>query len=347
MVSDRLGRAPDRLTDLLPESLPELPPPRESLDRVERIDTVLQELERRFGPWIVYRLKDRRPTIDRSHAANPVISSGALSLDLAMGVGGYPRGRIVEVIGPPGSGKGVLAFQLMANAQRQRGFVTFIDASHRANFEQMARCGVDLADLFLVVPETMREALEVATLLVESAGLDVLVLGPLNGLIGASAREAGNASRRLARLSAAMGTSPTVVVALTDSPIPGAAVSFGRAVRHFASLRLEVTPRSPLVHPSGDVAGLRVRIEATKNRLAPSQRDVELDLRLDRGIHAEADLVQLGLATRILEERSSGICFGSHFLGRGRARAIAALERDARLARLLGEAIVGEKGRGG
>src|SRR5262249_42850687 len=148
------------------------------------------------------------------------------------------------------------------------------------------------------------------------------------GWLDSSPREAGNAARRVAQLNAAMRQSPTAVTFLTDNPIPFTAVSFGRAIRHFASLRLQVTPRFPLLHPSGDVAGLRVRVEVVKNRLAPARRRTELDVRLDRGIHPEADLVQLGLATRVLEERPSGICFGNQFLGRGRTRAIAALERE-------------------
>jgi recombination protein RecA len=331
-VSDRAGSATDRFIDPVPSRFP--------INREERLESILRELERRFGPWIVYRLKDRRPTIDGSQATEPGISTSALSLDLATGIGGFPRGKIVEVIGPRGSGKSVLAFHVLANAQRQRGFVTFVDAAHRAGFEQMARCGVDLADLFLVVPETAREALDVATLLVESAGLDALVLGPLTGLFGSSVQEAANAARRLAHLNAAMRQSPTAVTFLTDDPIPPMAVSFGRAIRHFASLRLQVTPRFPLLHPSGDVAGLRVHVEVVKNRLAPARRRTELDVRLDRGIHPEADLVQLGLSTLVLEERPSGICFGNQFLGRGRTRAAAALERDPDLARSLWEAMV-------
>jgi recombination protein RecA len=316
-----------------------------SPDREARLQAVLRELERRFGPWIVYRLRDARPSPRPNGTAIP---SGSLGLDHAIGVGGFPRGRIVELIGPPTSGKSLLSYHLLANAQRRGGFVTFVDSAHRADFEQMARCGVDLADLFLVVPESIVEAIEVAALLVESGGLDALAIGPLADLIGSSLPKARLAANRLARLNAVMASSPTVVAFLTDrmadhstdclpdhgprsasrAPLP----PWGRALRHFASLRIQLTPLKPLAHPSGDVVGLRVRAEAIKNRLAAAERRVELDLRRDRGIHREAELIDLGLATAVLVDRPLGLCFDAHLLGRGRARAIATLENDPALA---------------
>lgn len=303
-----------------------------SPDREARLQTVLRELERRFGPWIVYRLRDARPSTRPSGLSVTPISSGSPGLNHATGVGGFPRGRIAELIGPPTSGKSILSYHLLANAQRQGGFITFVDSGHRADFEQMARCGVDLADLFLVVPESVGEAIEVAALLVESGGLDALAIGSLADLMGISLARARLAADRLARLNAVMAATPTAVVFLTDRgprpPLP----PWSRALRHFASLRIQLTPLKPLVHPSGDVLGLRVRAEAIKNRLAPASRLAELDLRRDRGIHLEAELIDLGLAHAVLADQPLGICFDSQLLGRGRARAIATLENDASLA---------------
>lgn len=303
-----------------------------SSDRDARLQTVLRELERRFGPWIVYRLRDARPLVRSDGTA---ISSGSLGLDHAIGVGGFPRGRIAELIGPPSSGKSLLSYHLLANAQRQGGFVAFVDSAHRADFEQMARCGVDLDDLFLVVPESVVEAIDVAALLVESGGLDALVIGPLAELIGPSLPKARLAAARLARLNAVMASAPPAVVFLTDRgprpPLP----PWGRALRHFASLRIQLTPWKPLVHPSGDILGLRVRAEAIKNRLAPAERQTELDLRRDRGIHREAELIDLGITTAVLVDRPLGLCFDAELLGRGRARAIAHLENDPAVADAL------------
>ena len=315
------------------------------IGREERLQTVLRELERRFGPWIVFRLKDARPrvagrsTSRSAPAETAAISTGSLSLDLATGIGGFPRGRISELIGPSGSGKSLFAFHLLANAQQQNGFVAFVDATHRANFEQMARCGIVLADLFLVVPESAREALEVAALLVESGGLDALVLGPLADLVGESRQAGREAAEKVARLSVLLHESPTAVTFVSDLPVRSSAIPLSRALRHFSSLRIQITPLRPLLHPSGDVSGLRVRAETIKNRLAAAQRQTELDLRRDRGVHQESDLVDLGLARAILEELSAGICFGEQFLGRGRSRAVTALEDDPVLAQSISQAL--------
>lgn len=304
--------------------------------RDERLRAVLHELERRFGPWIVYRLKDARPSAGCSAA----ISSGALSLDLALGIGGYPRGRITEIDGPASSGKSVLSFHLLASAQRQRGFIAFIDTGHRANFEQMARCGVDLADLFLVVPESAREAIEVAALLIESHGLDALVIGPLADLIDTSPQATREAADHLARLNAVLHRAPTVVLFQGEPGFRPSLASYNRALRHFATLRLEARPLRLLTHASGDVLGLRVQLTTLKNKLAPAQRQTTLDLRRDRGIHVEADLIDLGLRNGIIVETLAGLCLGSNFLGRGRARAIIALEHDPSLAQTLRQQII-------
>ncbi|HVC34978.1 MAG TPA: ATPase domain-containing protein [Chloroflexota bacterium] len=317
----------------LSDTLPDQPAntfPDPSPDREERLQAALRELERRFGPWVVYRLKDARPPLGDS-----AISTGSLSLDLATGIGGFPRGRIAELIGPPSSGKSTLAFHFLANAQRQSGFATLVDTTHQASFEQMGRCGVNLTDLFLVVPESAHEALEVAALLVESGGLDALAIGPLAGLIGGSPRVAQATAKQVARLNAGMHASPTAVLFLTDERITPASLPVSRPLRHFASLRVHLTPLRVLLHPSGDIRGLRVQIETIKNKLAPAGRPVEVDLLRERGVHREAELIDLGLARAILEERSLGICFGLRLLGRGRARAIAALEQDPSLAREL------------
>ncbi|MGH2448657.1 MAG: hypothetical protein ACRDFS_08665, partial [Chloroflexota bacterium] len=244
---------------------------------------MLTELAKRYGPWIIYRLRDARPAL-----GDASISTGALSLDLAIGAGGIPRGRITELIGPASSGKSTLAFQLLSKAQQQGGFVAYIDARHDAAFDQMARCGVVLSDLFLTIPESAPEALEIATLLIESGGLDALVIAPLDEL--ASSRQL---SERLARLNAVMHASPTAVLFLTEARSERAT---SRAMRHFASLRLQLDPLEPLFHSSGDVLGLRVRTKVLKNKLAPPGREAVLELYRAGGIRRAADLLDLGKA---------------------------------------------------
>ncbi|HEX5414623.1 MAG TPA: ATPase domain-containing protein [Chloroflexota bacterium] len=314
--------------------------------RSERLEAVLRELERRFGPWIVYRLRDG-PLQERAVSAIP---SGSLALDFALGIGGYPRGRIVEIVGPSGSGKSILAFHLLANAQRQRGFAVYVDAGHRADYEQMARCGISLADLFLVVPESAAEALEVASLLVESHGLDALAFGPLAELVGPRADLARDTARRLARLNAVLAGAPTSVLFLSADPPTGARrpwpslAPLSRALRHFASVRLQTAPVAPVRHASGDILGWRVEVTTIKNKLAPAQRRAVLELRRDRGIHPAADLLDLGLARGIVVETLAGLCLDTHFLGRGRAGALSSLESDPTLANTLREQVISLEG---
>jgi len=305
-------------------SCPSSPVPLAHADREAQLEAVLRELERRFGPWMVYRLRDARPVIGER-----ALSIGALSLDLATGIDGVPRGRITELIGPASSGKSTLAFQLLASAQRRGEFVTYIDTAHQANAEQMVCCGVNLSDLLLTIPENPSEALEIAALLVQSGGLGCIVLGPTADF-GSVPRPVWSSSQ-LAMLNAIMSAAPTAVVFVTDA----GARSASTALRHFASLRLGVTPLRPLLHSSGDLLGLRIRVQILKNKLAPPGREVELDLRRDRGIHREADLADLGGATGILRTETMGLRFGDRILGRGRERAIAALEADPALAREL------------
>jgi recombination protein RecA len=312
--------------------------PTSTAARDARLQIVLRELERRFGPWIVYRLRDARPRV--GGPATDVISSGSLALDLAIGRGGYPRGRLTELTGRRSSGKSILGAHLLANAQRQGGFVAFIDAGHCADFEQMGRCGVDLRDLFLVVPEGVRDAFDITTLLVESGGLDAVVVGPLTDLVGRSRQEGRDAAERVARLNAVLSASPTVVLFVSEQRSTLATLSLERALRHFATLRIVLTPTRTLIHPSGEIVGLRVRAHVAKNKLGLPERHAELELRRDRGIHREAECVDLGLAIGLLIENSQGICFGRTFLGRGRGHTIAALESDPPLAMAISREIV-------
>lgn len=164
---------------------------RSSETRAARLEQVLAALRERFGDWIIYRLRDARPSIGA-----PALSTGSLGLDRATGVGGVPRGRLTELCGPPTSGKSTLAFHVLANAQRERGFVALIDASHAADFGQLQRCGVDLADLLLVVPQGAREALDIACLLVASEGLACSVRLSRSTARGSGARSSISRSKR-------------------------------------------------------------------------------------------------------------------------------------------------------
>jgi len=311
---------------------------RSSETRAARLEQVLAALRERFGDWIIYRLREARPSIGA-----PAISTGSLGLDRATGIGGVPRGRLTELCGPPTSGKSTLASHVLANAQRERGFVALIDASHAADFGQLQRCGVDLADLLLVVPQGAREALDIACLLVASEGLDALVIRAANGLVHGpfgDRRAFGAGLRRLVVELAHAATAVVVVVHLDASW--RAAPNPARLLAHAAALRVACTPVDLVTHASGEVLGLRLRAEVVKNKLAAPCGAAEFEVWHGRGVHAAAELFALGLANGLLRNGpgSLGYWFGDAWLGRGRESAIRTLDGDPSLQSAVREAVL-------
>ena len=307
--------------------------------RAVRIERVLAALRERFGDWIIYRLRDARPGL-----AERAISTGSLGLDRATGRGGVPRGRLTEFFGPATSGKSTLASHVLANAQRQRGFVALIDAGHAADFARLQRCGVDLADLLLAVPESAREALDIAGLLVASEGLDALVIGAASSLVLGPLGDPGAFGLGLRRLLAELAHAPTAVLAVVhdDPPWRLAGRNAARALAHAATLRVAFRPVSLIAHPSGEVLGLRLRAEVIKNKLAPPHGVAEFEIWRDRGVHGAAELFALGLQDGLIGEHpgSLGYWLGDTWLGRRRQAAIDALESDPALAAAVRAALL-------
>ena len=305
--------------------------------RWERLDEILREIERRFGPWALYRLSQARPKLGK-----PVIPTGSLTLDLASGVGGIPRGRITELAGPLSSGKRTLAAHILANAQAEHGFAAYIDAAHAFDAERLVRCGVDLPDLLLAIPESMDEALIMIDLLVRSGGLDVVILDALPG----AAYPQATASRTplplllaqgLRRINAGLRNAPTAVVLVSEEQTSQRTDS--RALRHATSLRIALRSAVPLRHPSGVVTALRVRAEIVKNKLAPVASPVSFEVDERVGIRRNAEIVDLALAAGLIESHPLGLIAGAIPLGRTRALAVARLTDDPALAGALEEQV--------
>ncbi len=292
------------------------------MDRQSRLQEVIAELERRFGPGVVYRLSQARPKLGARS-----VSTGSLGLDWATGVGGVPRGRITAVDGPESSGKTTLAYHVLADAQRDHGLAAFVDAEHSADPQALRECGVDFADLILGLPMDAAEALEMAGILARSAALDAVVLSALprpyrSALLAEGAR----------RLVAALAGTPTalVLVGLAGRATPVAPT--------FASLALRLWPLRLIRRSGGEVVGFRVRAEVARNKLAPPGATVEFDVVEGRGIHRPAELYDLGLRLGLIEPLPIGPTYAGCLLGASRGRAILALERDRALAeRLEGE----------
>ena len=308
--------------------------------RAERLERALEKLRRRFGEWIVYRLRDARPSVGESS-----VPTGSLGLDRATGIGGVPRGRIAELCGPPTSGKGTLAGHILANAQRGGGFAALIDADHSADLDRLRGCGVDLPDLLLAVPQGALEALDIACLLAASGGLDALVISSTNGLVRGPSGDPRAFARGVRRLVVELSGSPTAAVFLAHTG-PGCQYSPNAALTlaHAASLRVECVPLGLVTHPSGEVLGLRLRAEVAKNKLAPPHGTADFEVLRDRGVHAAAEAFDLGLVEGLVSSGpgSSGYVFGDAWLGRGRDRAVRALGADPPLLSRLRDGLIRE-----
>jgi recombination protein RecA len=304
--------------------------------RRDRLDEILREIERRFGPWALYRLSQARPKLGKQ-----AIPTGSLTLDLATGTGGLPRGRITELAGPFSSGKRTIAAHVLANAQAEHGFAAYIDAAHTFDAERLVRCGIDLPDLLLAIPESMIEALTMIELLVRSGGLDAVVLDALPGadyLRPIPPREPLSLllAQGLRRINAGLRNAPTAVV-LVHEQAPQRTDS--RALRQAATLRISLRPAVPLRHPSGAVTALRVRAEIVKNKLAPVSPPVTFEIDERVGIRRNAEIVDLALAAGLIEQPGLGLIAGDIPLGRTRTQAIARLADDPALADVLEEQV--------
>jgi recombination protein RecA len=264
------------------------------------LDAALAEVDRRLGAGVAGTLDGPPPVA--------AISTGNPTLDLALGVGGVPRGRITEVYGPEGAGKTTLALSVIAHAQRAGGTACFIDAEHALDLAWAATAGVDLARLVVCRPECGEQALQVASLLLGSGAVDVLVVDSIAALVpkaeltaeigerlpGVQANLLSQALRRLCGPIARANTAVIVTNQLRQrAGVPGTPTytAGGRALGYYASVRLDLRPLGQL-KDSGQVVGTRIRVQVTKNKLAPAWQSAELEVRDDRGVCGQADQLE-------------------------------------------------------
>ena len=264
------------------------------------LDAALAEVDRRLGAGVAGTLDGPPPVA--------AISTGNPTLDLALGVGGVPRGRITEVYGPEGAGKTTLALSVIAHAQRAGGTACFIDAEHALDLAWAATAGVDLAQLVVCRPECGEQALQVASLLLASGALDVLVVDSIAALVpkaelaaeigerlpGVQANLLSQALRRLCGPIARANTAVIVTNQLRQrAGVPGTPTytAGGRALGYYASVRLDLRPLGQL-KDGGQVVGTRIRVQVTKNKLAPAWQSAELEVRDDRGVCGQADQLE-------------------------------------------------------
>jgi recombination protein RecA len=311
--------------------------------RQKALENALAELTKRFGDGTILRLGDA------SHLQVDVIPSGSLAVDLALGVGGVPRGRITEIYGPESSGKTTLCLHVIAEAQRMGGVCAFVDMEHALDPVYAARLGVDVENLYISQPDVGEQALEITDALVRSSAIDVVVLDSVAALVPRAELEGdmGDAhvglqarlmSQALRKLSGAVKQSNTALL-FTNQLREKVGVMFGnpettsggRALRFYASVRIDIR-RIQAIKQKDQVIGNRTRVKITKNKVAAPFRQCEIDLMYDHGFSKESDILDLGVEAGIIDKRGAFFRYNDGLIGQGRENAKQYLRDNPELA---------------
>jgi recombination protein RecA len=318
------------------------PAPEKNSGREEALKAALSQIEKQFGAGSIMRLGQQ------SHLKVETISTGSLSLDIALGAGGFPRGRIVEIYGPESSGKTSLALSAIASVQKGGGLGALVDAEHAFDPSYAAKLGVDLDSLLIAQPDTGEQALEIVETLVRSNAVDVIVVDSVAALVPRAEIEGemGDAmvgvqarlmSQALRKLTGAVSKSKTCLIFINQIRMKIGVMfgnpettSGGNALKFYASVRLDIR-RSEQIKDGENPIGNRVRVKVVKNKVAPPFRTAEFDLMFDSGISKEGDLLELGVKSGLIEKAGSWFQYGEQKLGQGREAAKAFLRADAKL----------------
>jgi recombination protein RecA len=319
---------------------------RATADRGRAVEAALANIEKRFGKGSIMRLGEREVS------DIPAISTTSLSLDAAIGVGGVPRGRIVEIYGPESSGKTTLALHIVAEAQRVGGVAAYIDAEHAMDADYAGKLGVDIDQLLISQPDSGEQALEIAEALVRSNGVDVIVVDSVAALVpraeldgemgdslpGLQARLMSQALRKLTAIVAQSNTCFIFINQIREK----IGVMFGnpetttggRALKFYSSLRLDIR-RIGAIKDGDRVAGNRTKVKVAKNKVAPPFREAEFDIMYGEGISREGDLLDLAVVQRAVEKSGAWFSYKGERLGQGRENAKQALKDNPEILRKI------------
>jgi len=316
-------------------------------EKEKAVELAIEQIERQYGKGSIMKLGEAPAKV-----AGDAIPTGALALDLALGIGGIPRGRVTEIFGSEASGKTTLAQHIMAETQKAGGIAAYIDVEHAFDPGYAANCGVNLRDLLISQPDTGEQALEITETLVRSGGVDVIVIDSVAALAPRAEIEGemGDAhvglqarlmSQALRKLSAAISKSKTAVVFINQlrekvgivfgnpEVTPG-----GRALKFYSSVRIDLR-RGDSIKQGTEMVGTRVRARVVKNKVAPPFRSAEFDIMFSYGISKEGNLVDLGVATGVIKKAGAFFTYGDTKLGQGRENVKDYLRQQPELASQL------------
>jgi recombination protein RecA len=317
---------------------------KDDMDRNKALDAALAQIERAFGKGSIMRLGQRESVVDSES-----VSTGSLGLDIALGIGGLPRGRVIEIYGPESSGKTTLALHVIAEAQRAGGACAFIDAEHALDPSYAKKLGVNIDDLLISQPDAGEQALEIADTLVRSGAIDVLVVDSVAALVPRAELEgemgdthvglqARLMSQALRKLTGSISRSRCMVIFINQIRMK-IGVMFGNpetttggnALKFYASVRLDIR-RIGSIKDKETVVGNQTRVKVVKNKVAPPFRVVEFDVMYGEGISKNGELIDLGVAASVVEKSGAWFSYNGQRIGQGRENAKAFLKENPQIA---------------
>jgi recombination protein RecA len=322
-----------------------------SVDKTKALDAALSQIERAFGKGSIMRLGKNQQAVEIE-----TVPTGSLGLDIALGVGGLPRGRVIEIYGPESSGKTTLTLHVIAEAQKRGGVCAFVDAEHALDPIYARKLGVNLNDLLISQPDTGEQALEITDTLVRSGAIDVLVIdsvaaltprAEIEGEMGESqpGLQARLMSQALRKLTSSISRSNTMVIFINQIRMKIGVMygspettSGGNALKFYASVRLDIR-RIGAIKDRDQVVGNQTRVKVVKNKVAPPFKQVEFDIMYGEGVSKAGELIDLGVKAGVVEKSGAWFSFDSIRLGQGRENAKAYLKTNPEMADRIERAI--------